>query len=240
LSARVDQPDVLAARMREPEWAAYRDYHRARFDFLMKAVRALAPADGAKLALLDVGPGLQTAMFRRELPRATVNTMGFADRLIAPRAGERHFELNLDEAVRGESPYSAAPHDVIVMAEVIEHLTVPADAVLRFLSAWLAPKGTLIVQTPNAVALHKRLRMLAGRNPYQPIRPSRTNPGHFHEYTLEELSAAARAAGLEPVRVERVNYFTYGGRLGRAYVRAGPVMPPTLRHGMTMWLRAGR
>jgi hypothetical protein len=28
----------------------------------------------------------------------------------------------------------------------------------------------VLLQTPNAVALHKRLRILAGRNPIEPIR----------------------------------------------------------------------
>jgi hypothetical protein len=119
---------------------------------------------------------------------------------------------------------------------VIEHLPTSPAAVLRHLATWLRPGAALLLQTPNAVALHKRLRMLAGRNPLEPIRADARNPGHFHEYTLGELRAAALDAGLEVAGWQTENYFG-AGRGARAYAALGRALPPRLRHGITMWLR---
>lgn len=45
-----------------------------------------------------------------------------------------------------------------------------------------------------------------GRNPYELIRESRTNPGHFREYTLDELVNYAKQTGFS---VESAEYCSY-------------------------------
>jgi hypothetical protein len=129
---------------------------------------------------------------------------------------------------------------VIVCAEVIEHLQVSAVPLLRYLAGSLGPEGRIVIQTPNATALPKRLRMLLGRNPYEPIRDEPDNPGHFHEYTVGEVGEAAEAAGLEVDRVVTANYFNHGSRKNRAYRALGPVLPGTLREGITVVARPRR
>jgi trans-aconitate methyltransferase len=211
---------------------AYWRYHARRFQLLRDTVAKLVP--GPEARILDVGPNLQTAVLREALPRARVDTMGFAHPLVPPRDGEVHRELDLNDAVNegGDGRY-----DVVVMAEVIEHLLLPAGLVFRSLAGWLRPGGVLVVQTPNAVALHKRLRMLVGISPFEPIRQSRDNPGHFHEFTLPELDDAARTAGLEPAGAITANYFGEPTAPGRAYASLGKVLPSALRHGITAWYR---
>jgi 2-polyprenyl-3-methyl-5-hydroxy-6-metoxy-1,4-benzoquinol methylase len=129
---------------------------------------------------------------------------------------------------------------VIVCAEVIEHLHVPAEGILRALAGGLVAGGHVVLQTPNATALPKRVRMLFGRNPYEPIRAESTNPGHFHEYTLGELRQAVEAAGLEVERLITANYFDHGSRKNRAYRALGGVLPGTLREGITILARRSR
>jgi 2-polyprenyl-3-methyl-5-hydroxy-6-metoxy-1,4-benzoquinol methylase len=208
----------------QAEVSAYLRYHRRRFRLLCDLVAARAPR-----RVLDVGPNLQTLMLREELPGAAIDTLGFAHPLTAPRDAERHREIDLNEAARGRTEPGTGEHDVVVLAEVIEHLHAPPAHVLGYLAGWLRPGGALIVQTPNAVALHKRLRMLAGRSPFEPIRDSDENPGHFHEYTATELAAVGRDAGLEVEDVLAANYFGEGG----AYAALGRVLPRSLRHGIT-------
>jgi hypothetical protein len=120
---------------------------------------------------------------------------------------------------------------------VLEHLHVSPVHVLEFLATGLVPDGHLLVQTPNAASLPKRLRLLLGRNPYEPIREDALNPGHFHEYTVDELLAAGQAAGLSLVEWFTANYFDHGSRKSRAFVAAGPLVPPRLREGVTVWFR---
>jgi hypothetical protein len=65
----------------------------------------------------------------------------------------------------------------------------------------------LIIQTPNAVALHKRLIMLAGRNPSELIDSSKT--GHLREYTGKELKQYAEKVGLSVEKTIYSSYFDY-------------------------------
>ena len=89
------------------------------------------------------------------------------------------------------------------MAEVIEHLHTPASRVFAYLGGFLRPAGVLLVQTPNAAALHKRIRGLTGRSAFNAAAP---DPGHVHEYTPGELVDAADQTGLWVVDVSLANY----------------------------------
>lgn len=213
---------------RRAEWRHYLAYHSRRYAALMLVVGELAPQ-----RVLNVGPMFETRLLRET--GAAVDTLGFPHPLFPPGEGERHIEVDLNELpADGDASY-----DTIVMAEVIEHLYTSPVSVLAALAAWMRPGGAIVLQTPNAVALHKRLRMFAGRNPIEPIRADRSNPGHFHEYTIPELRDAAHQAGLELGGVRTENYF--GASLAaRAYGVAGRVLPPSLRHGITLWLRRVR
>ncbi len=203
--------------------------HARRYDVLLDLVEELAPK-----RILVVGPSYESALLRERFGDTAVNTLGWLDHRFPLRDGEYHIELDLNA---GDYP-ELEPHDVVVCCEVIEHLHVPAAGVLRFLAGGLAPNGHLIVQTPNATALPKRVRMLLGRNPYEPIRAEPGNPGHFHEYTVSELKGAFAAAGLDITRVLTANYFDHGSRKNHAYRAVGSLLPGTLREGITIVARA--
>jgi SAM-dependent methyltransferase len=170
-------------------------------------------------------------MLLREV--APVDTLGWFDDRFPRLDGERHVQHDLNEPDFPE----LEGYDAVVCAEVIEHLHVPLVPVLRFLGGALAPSGRLVLQTPNATALPKRLRMLIGRNPYAPIRDEPANPGHFHEYTVGELRAALREGGLDVERLLTANYFNHGSPQNRLFRAVGPMLPSTLREGITIVAR---
>jgi SAM-dependent methyltransferase len=186
--------------------------------------------------ILVVGPSYETRLLRQELPHTIVDTLGWFDTRFPLRDGEQHVELDLNDAERPP----LEPHDLVICSEVIEHLQVAAGPVLRYLRDALEDGGRLIVQTPNAASLPNRLRLLVGRNPYEPIRAEPRNPGHFHEYTVGELRDALTAAGLDVERVITANYFDHGSRKNRAYRAVGRALPGTLREGITMVARRRR
>jgi hypothetical protein len=223
-------PD-LSRRYTAPEEQVYLRTHDARYRLLLELVAELGPT-----RILVAGPSYESVLLRETIPEATVNTLGWHDARFPLREGERHTEVDLND---GDYP-ELERHDVVVCAEVIEHLHVAPGPVLRFLATGLEPDGELILQTPNATALPKRLRMLIGRNPYDPIRETAGNPGHFHEFTTRELLTVVEAAGLEVTRWLTANYFDHGSRKNRAYRALGPVMPSTLREGITVVARPSR
>jgi SAM-dependent methyltransferase len=217
------------------EWRTYLGYHARRYDVLLRVVLGLVGAGDAP-RILNVGPMFETALLRERVRGATVDTLGFSPALFPPGPAERHLELDLNRAGDPSAPAGDGSYDAIVMGEVIEHLHTAPSIVLGYLAGWLRPGGVLVLQTPNAVALHKRVRMLAGRNPLEPIRESTDNPGHFHEYALGELRAAGERAGLTMEGWETANYFGTTPA-ARAYAAVGRLLPASLRHGITMWLR---
>jgi SAM-dependent methyltransferase len=221
----------LPPQPRNPDEQVYLRTHQRRYALLLDLVESLAPE-----RILVVGPSFESALLRERLPGATVDTLGWLDHRFPHREGENHVELDLNA---DEYP-ELEPHDVVVCCEVIEHLHVPATRVLRFLATGLTPGGRLVLQTPNATALPKRLRMLLGRNPYEPIRDEPGNPGHFHEYTVPELRAAVEGAGLQVEQLLTANYFDHGSRKNRAYRAVGRALPATLREGITVVARSRR
>jgi hypothetical protein len=238
---RAAQPE-LAARL-DAEALAYLDYHMARYARLLAQVAAVArrAATPDGLTLLDVGPNLQTALLRTAFEGAVVDTLGFSHPAVPPREHERHIEFDLnDSPLTDRHPRPDHRYDVIVVAEVVEHLYTPLCAVLGLLGQWLRPVGFVVIQTPNGAALHKRLALLAGRNPIPPPRLSRENPGHFHEYTLSELREQVSLAGLELDSLSAESPYGAAGVVARLYRGLGHVLPSTLRHGVTLCARAGQ
>ena len=178
--------------------------------------------------VLDVGAGFQTVLFRERLP--AVDVLGlWVPRFAAPEGAGEHHVIDLN----GSEWPPLGPYDMVVAAEVIEHLLLGPATVMRRLADYLEPGGRLIVQTPNAAAVHKRLRLLAGRPPFGPMPEDRSGDRHVREYTTDELVAAGRQAGLEALSVERASYFG-SGTLRRV---AGRLLPPGLRLGLTVTFR---
>jgi predicted TPR repeat methyltransferase len=59
----------------------------------------------------------------------------------------------------------SVPFDVVVCADVLEHLPRP-EALLERIRAWLRPGGTLLVSVPNVANVSVRAALLSGRFPY--------------------------------------------------------------------------
>ena len=225
----------------DEESRVYLRYHVRRFGLLLDRIRRVVQGiqvtdDDHGLRILDIGPGFQTELLRETYPNAVVSTLGFADPRFCPRAQDHHYEFDLNNAQYREKWIEIEHHDLIVMAEVIEHLYTSPALVLECVSTWGNEGASLILQTPNACALHKRVRMLRGLNPFELIRDSRANPGHFREYTVDELVTLAPRSGFSVVEYSTHNYFS-GNSIAHALFNAiSGVLPSGLRQGITMRL----
>lgn len=155
------------------------------------------------------------------------------------RPGEEHFQYNLLALKSSGDRPAVEPADLVVLAEVIEHLNVSPKQIFRCCASWLTRGGYLIVQTPNAVSLSRRLWMLLGRQPFDvPAERDTDFSVHIREYTIGELRGLAKEAGLSMVRCRTANYFNPGRSLPhRAYDLICHMLPPGFRSGITMVLR---
>ena len=239
----VSPQDVVswaAERGVKPGHAAYIRYHAPRYAYLLGLVAdLLGRGPAAEASFLDVGPGYQTELLCLRFPNTVVNTLGFEHPGVKSTPQGRHYDFDLNLAY-DETRWPDLPaHDVVVMAEVIEHLTTSPVALYRGLARAIRPGGHLVVQTPNAAALAKRLRLLTGRPPGSHLdvvtRPD--NPTHFREFFPVELERLGSATGLHPVRTDIANYLRRDGALARTYSRATSMLPKGFREGLTVVYR---
>ena len=145
-------------------------------------------------------------------------------------------------------PTGLGRYDAVLCCEVLEHLLVAPEHLLAWLRAHLSERGVLVVQTPNAAALDRRMKLLAGRQPYDRARPrsQRGTPRprvHLHRAArIRERRGPRRRA-----RATRHAYFDYrfspgaGGTARRlrhsAQNALDRALPPGLRSGITLVLR---
>ncbi len=139
-------------------------------------------------------------------------------------------DLNFFKAYAEDLP----KYDLIICAEVMEHLYTSPKILFKNLSHLLNKNALLIIQTPNAVALRKRLALLFGNNPFEMPRENLENPGHFREYTAKELIALGEINGLKIVRIIFDEYFEYPSTLSKFYRFFNAIIPKNLKSGITI------
>ena len=114
-------------------------------------------------ALADVGcfTGAATARYSRHGFHSSV---GFdASRTALNLARQRGIELWI--AGEGPSPARDREFDVVIAADIIEHI-IDTDALLAEIGRMLRPDGQAIITTPNLAFWISRVRLLLGRTPW--------------------------------------------------------------------------
>src|SRR6266550_1208257 len=235
--------DILALFRRadhdQEEWV-YLTYHAVRLAFLVNLIGArlngYSVLPPRRVRVLDVGPHFLTSLLHRFFgDRIVLHTLGWENERLAPaRIIAKHIPFDLNAAHDSSRWPRTEAYDIVVMAEVIEHLYTAPRLVLAFLASLLDDRGSLIIQTPNAVALRNRVKMLLGQNPFEPIREKLSNPGHFREYTGQELVTIGERAGLECEHLAYLDYWPTN-----PVVRVVQRLNPHLRNGLTLILKKG-
>lgn len=145
-------------------------------------------------SVLDVGSSKLTELIHTSFG-CIVDSLGLTSVGIGKCGEYYQFDLNR-VGNTSDWPTSLPSYDLIVLGEVLEHLYTAPELVLRFLQSHMNPGAVLMIQTPNAASLSKRIKLLFGRNPYEKIRINESNPGHFREYTVQELRDYAAGGGM--------------------------------------------
>lgn len=235
----------LRDAIEENEQDGYLKYHAPRYDMLLDLLHNYYSGNED---ILDIGRSPFTEIASRSL-ETQIDTLGFE----ADQKTETGFnyQFDLNNSQDPESWRSDLPkYNIILFSEVIEHLYTSPELVLKFLKSLLKKEGIIIVQTPNAVALHKRIKMLFGKNPYHLISKNTSNPAHFREYTADELSEYFHQAGFSIEKMSIENYFDYryrnhaNGNSSRTEIYRllnifYSIMPASLRTGLCFVVRSG-
>jgi 2-polyprenyl-3-methyl-5-hydroxy-6-metoxy-1,4-benzoquinol methylase len=155
-----------------------------------KRLLALALAGGPRRAL-DVG--CSSGYLARPLSAAGVEVTGLElDPVAADEARSSCAEVLVGDVETIELPFPVGSFDVILCADVLEHLREPGAALER-LRPLLRQGGRLVLTTPNVANWAMRLSLLGGRWRY-------TDRGildrtHVHFFTRKTLVETVEAAG---------------------------------------------
>jgi 2-polyprenyl-3-methyl-5-hydroxy-6-metoxy-1,4-benzoquinol methylase len=109
----------------------------------------------------------------------------------------RAFDLNT-LAADAQLPWPDQRFDVILAADVLEHLVDPVT-VLRTLITHLSARGQVVVTLPNVAHLTVRLGLLVGR--FDPQVHGILDETHLHLYTHRSADQLMQACGLRVVSV---------------------------------------
>jgi SAM-dependent methyltransferase len=106
----------------------------------------------------------------------------------------RHFNIEV-----GCFPYADHEFDLVIFAEIIEHLLNDPCHVLREIKRVLKPNGTLILTTPNVARLENVARLISGTNIYDPYSGYGPYGRHNREFNRHELDQLLRFEGYKPI-----------------------------------------
>lgn len=172
----------------------YRAHHADRQELVFggdeRAARIRALVGGPGLRVLEVGCRTG-ALARHYAPGNTVVGVD-VDRAALDAAAERLGMETHWSDVEDSLPFEDGSFDVVVAAEVLEHLADPAAA-LANVRRVLRPGGRLVGSVPNAYRLKNRLVFMAGG-------PPDNDPMHLQLFSPAGLRRLL--AGFEDVRVE--------------------------------------
>ena len=137
--------------------------------------------------------------------------------LLRPRAGRlAGLELSptaacaaadvADEVVQGaledpDLPFAPGAFDLVVLADVLEHLADP-QAALRRAVGWCRPGGAVLVSVPNVAHWSARVALARGRWPQE--ESGTFDASHLRWFTRASLGELLAGAGLRDVQLDAI------------------------------------
>lgn len=103
--------------------------------------------------------------------------------------------------------------DIVLSSSTIEHIKSPR-IFLENMKSLLKPKGLLLLLTPNAAFISKRIRFLFGFSPFCELKKffasdEESFGGHWREYTLKELKQICLWAGFKILKSRSIDNSPY-------------------------------
>ncbi|MCA8990767.1 MAG: glycosyltransferase [Planctomycetaceae bacterium] len=162
------------------------------FDFPRPDVLALVPQNAQRVLDIGCGAGRLGESIKR---RQDAHVVGIErDNTAAEIARHRLDEVHSGDICADDFEFPDAEFDCVICADVLEHLRDP-ESVLRKVSRWLKPGGTLVTSLPN-VRNHTVVRsLLAGNWTYESA--GLLDEDHVRFFTKREIEKLLFRCGFE-------------------------------------------
>lgn len=173
----------------------YYHIHEYRYLYILKKITqlSLSPKD----SILDIGC-YPLHLF------VTLQKMGYdLFGLSSHHESIQEKNITITNIEKEKIPFANDTFCLVIMTEVIEHLTVSPTIYLKEIYRVLRPGGYLLITTPNVAHAKNRLKMFMGKNIYFPLFQLYETNNHedgsiYHrhnrEYTQRELIEIMRCA----------------------------------------------
>ena len=192
---------------------AWKEIPGSSHDVLRRRIRELAP--GRRLLDLGAAGGhLGRAVRDRCAYLAGVEP----DPSLPPECRDGYDDWRATDALAAGT--WETPFDVVVCADVLEHLPRP-EALLARIREWLAPGGTLLVSVPNVANVTVRAALLLGQFPY--AEKGILDRTHLRFYTRRSASRLLEDAGF---RIRSVSATTMPYELAAPFLGRAPLAAP--------------
>lgn len=134
------------------------------------------------------------------------NEVGFKEEMV-PFSGWGEYSFYLGNPERFSYSIEPESFDLVLCAEVIEHMSVDPMALLSEINRVLVIGGRAIITTPNIVSSRSILASLEHRMPYNfyAFNKSGTTDRHNVEYSPGLLCEIVKSAGFDIVEIVTVN-----------------------------------
>jgi methionine biosynthesis protein MetW len=157
----------------------------------------LLPAGGAALDLGCASGGL-LALLRPHAGHLAGLELSETAARAAAQVGDEVVQGALEDA---DLPFAPGAFDLVVLADVLEHLADPAAALARA-AGWCRPGGAILVSVPNVAHWSARLALARGRWPQE--ESGTFDSSHLRWFTRASLGELLRGAGLRDVELDAI------------------------------------
>jgi methionine biosynthesis protein MetW len=159
--------------------------------------RRLLPAGGR---VLDVGcaSGGLLALLRTRAGHLAGLELSASAATAAAQVADHVVQGALEDP---DLPFAAASFDLVVLADVLEHLADPAAGLARAVG-WCRPGGAILVSVPNVAHWQARLTLLRGRWPQHDS--GTFDAGHLRWFTTDALADLLAGGGLRDIELHAI------------------------------------
>lgn len=190
--------DALIQNTHYEDQRVYMEYHRRRFLELFNHAAELI-ANTEKPMVLEFGVGEHTRLYKTLFPGIQLHAADAGRYGMDGLGVDKSYILDLTlRASRDAAQIPQGSFDLVLFAEVIEHLLANPVEVIEWLLTLVKPGGHLLLTTPNMFAKANIPAFLGYDNPLPPFPKEEdrvTNAAHLREYSHIELLRFTEQAG---------------------------------------------